>query len=134
MRSLILRVSGLIVCFEIAAGCAPRPTFPVTTMPSPEGCFVQVWDGVAFAGTADYINGPRRYANMSRMPGDRVWQHRIRSAKVGPTATITAWSDENFRGGILRLMPGMSYPALPDAMSAQIESIAVECTKRAAIQ
>jgi hypothetical protein len=52
-----------------AAGCASRASRQgETTMPSPDGCFVQVWDLVRFGGVTDYINGPRVYANLLDLP------------------------------------------------------------------
>jgi hypothetical protein len=62
------------------------------TMPSPDGCFVRVWDGLLIGGS-DYINGPRYYPSLRDMPGGRLWNNRILSAKVGPAAIVTAWAD-----------------------------------------
>ena len=33
-------------------------------MPSPDGCFVQVWDAPKFVGTTDYLNGPLVYSTL----------------------------------------------------------------------
>jgi len=51
-----------------------------------------------FGGRADFINGPRRYSTLGDLPGGRAWQNRIRSLRLGRTAIVTVWSDENFRG------------------------------------
>jgi hypothetical protein len=109
-----------------AASCAPRPVFR-PTMPNPEGCFVHVWDAVNFAGTYDFINGPRRYESLRDIGGAGPWRNRIRSVETGPTATVTLWSDENARGEMLRMPPGSRQPTLPAALAGRIESMVVEC-------
>src|SRR5688500_6305537 len=87
------------------AGCAPHidrqtrtPADEGVTMPSPDGCFVQVWEAPRFEGVADFINGPRGYSNLRDLPGGRVWHERIRSLKSGPVAAATAYADERFQG------------------------------------
>ena len=67
-------------------------------MPNPSGCYIQVWEFADFTGTSDYINGPRAYASLRRMSNNRSWQNRIVSVRVGPTATVTAFAAEDFRG------------------------------------
>ena len=99
-------------------------------MPSPDGCFVRVWEGLSFSGAFDFINGPRDYPSLRDMPGGHLWRNRIRSAKVGPSAVVTAWSDENFQGATMRLIANADYPKLPETMEAQIESIAIECAAK----
>lgn len=99
-------------------------------MPSPDGCFVQVWDAPRFEGATDYINGPREYANLRDLPGGTRWNGRIRSLKVGPGALATAHADESFRGTNLPLRSGMAYVELPMAISGQVESLQIECAVR----
>jgi hypothetical protein len=79
----------------------------------------------------DYINGPRTYPTLRDMPGGRLWQNRIRSAKVGPAATVGVWADEYFLGRSLRLQRDIDYPGLPDGLTAEIESIDVGCVSSA---
>ncbi len=92
---------------------------------------MRVWDEPNFGGMSDYINGPRVYPNLRDMPGANLWHDRIESAKAGPTANVTVWSDENFRGKAMRLVSDAAYPYLPDALAAQIESAMVECRRAA---
>ena len=96
-------------------------------MPSPEGCFVHVWDAPKLAGTSDFINGPRDYPTLRDLPGGRLWRNRIRSAATGPVATVTLWTDENFRGGSFTLRPDTEYPGFPEALVAEAESMNVLC-------
>lgn len=127
----MLRICAVVLLLLSGACGAPRSRFAGMTMPSPDGCFVQVWDGPSFVGASDYMNGPSVYPSLRDLPGGRLWQDRIRSAKVGPAASVTAWSDENLQGSTMRLVTDTEYPRLPEAMTAQIESMAVECAGRA---
>jgi hypothetical protein len=96
-------------------------------MPSPDGCFVEVWDRPSFTGTADYINGPRVYANLRDMPGGHLWNNRIGSVKTGPAATATVWSDENLRGQTMQLRSDTAYSSLPETLSGKINSLEISC-------
>jgi hypothetical protein len=118
----------LAVALVLAAGCG-RPGLPLAhlTMPNPEGCFVRVWEEERLTGASDFINGPRAYASLRDLPGGRNWQDRIRSVEVGPTATAFVWSNETFRGFNVRLAPGAQYPVLAKGLTADIESVAIEC-------
>ena len=122
MRVLICAV------LVLSANCAARPgRFPGMTMPSQDGCFVHVWDGPQFAGTPDFINGPGDYATLRDLPGGRLWNDRIRSATTGPVATVTLWTDENFQGGRMILMPDTEYGWLPESIIGQTESMNITC-------
>jgi hypothetical protein len=96
-------------------------------MPSPDGCFVQVWDVASFAGVTDYINGPRAYTNLRDLPGARIWSERIRSLKTGVAARAFVYGGENFSGASLRLSPDRDYPTLPPELSGQIASMRIDC-------
>ncbi len=97
------------------------------TLPSPEGCFVQVWAQPYFAGASDYINGSRRYPSLRDMPGRRDWRNRIRSFKVGPSSTVTVYSEENFGGSTLRDVRNSERVELPGKLLEQVQSMVVEC-------
>src|SRR5687767_11436756 len=80
----------VIVSSGCASGLARGPVLEQgTTMPSPDGCFMQVWAASGFVGTFDYINGPRSYGNLRDLPGGRLWNRRIHSLKVGPAANMS---------------------------------------------
>ena len=120
-----------VVGLLLIAACASRPPRQQgMTMPSPDGCFIQVWDAPHFAGAVDYINGPREYANLRDLPGGRRWSGRIRSLRVGPDALATAHADEQFRGTRVLLHRGLEYVELPAPIRGQIESLQIECAVR----
>jgi hypothetical protein len=101
------------------------------TLPSPDGCFVQVWEQPFFAGPSDYVNGPRRYPTLRDMPGRRDWRNRIRSLKAGSSSSVTVWSEENFSGSALYAVRNAAHAELPDVLTARIQSIVVECDSNA---
>ena len=129
-----MRFVPVVVLFGMVfgAGCAGRSSRSArqgeTTMPSPEGCFVQVWDAPSFGGVTDYINGPRIYTNLRDLPGARIWADRIRSLKTGVLARVIVYAGENFQGASLRLSSDREYPTLPLELSGHIASMRIDCT------
>jgi hypothetical protein len=111
-------------------GCGARaPRQGETTMPNPEGCFVQVWDGPRHTGITDYVNGPKPWMNLRDMPGARVWANRIRSMKTGLTARAVVYAEENFQGASIRLAPDRDYAVLPEGISGRVASVNIECVQ-----
>ena len=121
------KIVGTFAAAMSLLGCAGRMRQGETTMPNPEGCFVQVWDGPHLTGITDYINGPKAYLTLRDLPGARVWRNRIRSMKTGVAARATVYGDENFQGASLRLSPDREYRTLADNLSGRIASMNVEC-------
>jgi hypothetical protein len=97
-------------------------------MPSPDGCFVQVWDDANFSGAFDYINGPRQYPSLRDMPGGRAWSRRIHSARTGPNTTATLFANENGRGAIMTLRADTEYPRLGSPLDGTAESMMISCS------
>ena len=95
-------------------------------MPSPDGCYVRVWDQPGFAGVSDFINGPRRYEHLRELPGDRPWRNRIKSLHLGPTAAAVVSTEEGFRGKNALLIADSGrgrFPTIP----APIRSLEIRC-------
>lgn len=126
-----------VVCCLIAAmsiACAGRVSRQgETTMPNPEGCFVQVWDGPQFTGVTDYINGPQAYSTLRDLPGARVWRNRIRSLKTGVRVRAIVYGEEHFTGPSQRLQSDTEYPMLSVALSGRIASINIDCERSIAL-
>jgi hypothetical protein len=136
LMSLRLRHTYLCLLFQslTLVGCASRATRQgETTMPSPDGCFIQVWDAPRHAGITDYINGPRAWMNLRDLPGGRVWTNRIRSMKTGVRTRATVYAGENFSGPSMRLVADRDcdYPVLVDGMSGRIASMTIDCMQTA---
>ena len=125
LAAVVLLVSA---CAGRGDNQALRPPDSIfRTMPNPDGCYMQVWETAEYAGMSDYINGPREYASLRRMSNNRSWQNRIVSVRVGPTATVTAFADEDFRGATLQLHADTAHRRLPGGIAGHIESVRVAC-------
>ena len=96
-------------------------------MPNPEGCFVHVWDGPRVTGRSQFVNGPRSYPTLNALATEEVWAKRIRSAQVGPAATVTAWTGENLTGVSFVFQADREYPTLPPGVDRTIESMSISC-------
>lgn len=123
-----VRVASLVVAVSLAVGCgtgsSPRSSY---TMPSPDGCYLQVWDNPGFSGASEFINGPRRYEHLRDLPGRLSWKGRIRSVRVGPTALAIAWSNEGFKGASLLLTTDRPRAEGFATLPVEVESLDVRC-------
>ena len=97
------------------------------TTPDPGGCYVLVYDGARFMGMREFINGPRKYPTLTDLPFRANWRQRIRSAEIGPRASVTMWVDAVFRGTSQTFEPGTKHPLLAEALNGQVESIDIAC-------
>jgi hypothetical protein len=122
---------GAVAIAIMLVGCGGHvPRQGETTMPSPTGCFIQVWDAPRFAGITDYINGPRAFNQLrDDLPGNRVWANRIRSIKTGANTRVFVYAAEDFSGSSVRLQADQQYPALPEAIDGHIASMRIDCLR-----
>jgi hypothetical protein len=120
-----------IVAVVLLADCSSRSAIPLdggsATMPDPGGCYVLVYERPQFLGAHEFLNGPRKYSTLSYLPFGTNFRQRIRSAEIGPQASVTMWADAAFRGASQTFGPGTRHAALSDALSGQVESIDVTC-------
>jgi hypothetical protein len=127
-RGRRLRIAWLVVVASLVIGCgtgySERRGY---SMPSPDGCYLQVWDGPGFSGASEFINGPRRYEHLRDLPGRLNWRGRIRSVRVGPTARAIAWSNEGFEGESLLLTTDRPRAEGFATLPVDIESLDVRC-------
>lgn len=64
-------------------------------------CYVHLFDEDDFDESDDHFRlvEPGRYGDMSDLPGaTQDWGGEADSLKVGPGATVTIWSEEDFQG------------------------------------
>src|SRR5688572_11425915 len=120
-RDVVLMVS------LISAACGSAPVQVGMNAPDPGGCYIRVYDSERFRGTSDFINGPRRHATLGSLPNRSNWNDRIRSVQVGPSATATAWRDQDFSGKSVDLGTDRAYGMLPESLVGEIESLEVRC-------
>ena len=123
-----LRIASLTVVLGLVVGCGTGSSSRRGyTMPSPDGCYLQVWDGQGFNGASEFINGPRRYEDLRDLPGRLSWKGRIRSVRVGPTARAIAWSNEGFKGTSLLLTTDRPRAEGFATLPVDVESLDVRC-------
>ena len=128
------RQLAVLLFVVIASGCAvPHDvTVPAVTgsqmMPDPAGCFVLVADEPAFTGHREYLNGPAQLRTLTDLYQRQDWRRRIRSASVGPEATVTIWTDEQLRGTSMTLRSGDTHDRLPAPFDKTVESVRIACT------
>ena len=101
-------------------------------MPSPDGCFVQVWNRPGFAGNSDFINGPRQYPHLRDLPGQRSWRDRIASLRLGPGVSAVAWSQEHFAGANAVLTTDSVERGAFAAVPLQVQSLDIRCVPQIA--
>ena len=125
------RTGIVLVAILALAGCgARRSRIAHLTAPDPYGCYIEVFDDQHFRGERDFINGPVKHARLTERVLAASWRHRIRSLKVGPAATMTAWAAEGFEGVSLRLGPDRHHPRLTETFSGKIASLQIDCDRR----
>ncbi|HVT43693.1 MAG TPA: beta/gamma crystallin domain-containing protein [Thermoanaerobaculia bacterium] len=131
MKRIVLAVAVLaatVSCTVVKS--QPAPVITTGTAAS-SGCWAHIWEGPNFAGRNNRIDGPGRWVNVGDLPGaDRKdWNDRINSVEVGPSATVTFWKHDNFRGDSIRLLAGERRATLdgrPD-MAGAISSLEISC-------
>lgn len=89
-------------------------------------CYVHLFDGDDFdEDDSNFIlTEPGRYEDLRDLPGaDKDWSDEADSLKVGPSATVTIWSEPGFSGTETKLEAGSEEPDLDD----EPESLELEC-------
>ena len=124
----------LVLSALAVTGCADNPKPAVTALraPNPNGCYVMVYDQPEFRGAGDVFNGPARWASLEGLlqTNERNWRERIRSLRVGQTATLTVYAAPGFNGDSRQFPSGSEHPRLDPALSARIESLEFICSQR----
>ena len=124
---------ALVPLVGVLIGCGARQSGEWTrTMPSPDGCFVQVWNRPGFAGNSDFINGPRQYPHLRDLPGRRSWSDRIGSLRLGPGVSAVAWSQEQFAGPNVVLTTDSLERGGFAALPVKVQSLEIRCATQVA--
>jgi hypothetical protein len=96
-------------------------------MPSPEGCFVQVWDAPDFGGITEYLNGPAVFTTLRDLPRGQRWENRIRSLETGARARVTIYNGETFSGRSLVVQPDTQQKRLIVDFDGRIAALRIDC-------
>jgi hypothetical protein len=127
-RGRRLRIAWLVVLAGLLVGCGASRPQRAWTMPSPDGCYVQVWDRPGFSGVSEFINGPRRYEHLRDLPGRLSWKGKVRSLRLGPAASGIAWTSEGFEGTNLVLATDSRQPDRFAELPMNVESLDIRCS------
>lgn len=82
-----------------------------------DGCYVHLYDGDDFDERDDNfrLEEPGRYSDLRSLPGSsRNWDDEADSLKVGPKASVTVWSERDFKGNKQEFKAGDEEPDLDD--------------------
>ena len=113
------------------AGCANHP--PVLEgiggmAPNPNGCYVFVYDQANWRGERAVLNGPSKWWSVERLRlDDKDWRNRIRSIEVGPNATVTLYTELNYKGGSQQFGPASKPSRFDGRLDGGVESIELSC-------
>ena len=103
--------------------------------PNPNGCYAIVYEEASFGGAGDVLNGPVQLPRLDRVTdtNQENWRRRIRSLRVGPAATVTAYLETAFKGRSRQFGPATEHARLDDVFFARIQSLDVTCVDRAQV-
>jgi hypothetical protein len=115
----------LLLLLLASAGCGGAAINAWPAAPNPNGCYVTVFDQPQYLGIRDVWNGPARWATLDGL--QRTRRNEIRSLQVGPRASVTVFTESDFKGGSTRMTAKTSHPELDSKFSGRIESLELTC-------
>ena len=90
-------------------------------------CYVHLFDDDNFdeGDDNDIIYGPGKWGNLENLPDatETDWGGDADSLKVGPTATVNVWENENFQGRNQTFAPSTQKPKL----DLEFKSMEITC-------
>jgi hypothetical protein len=94
-----------------------------------KGCWVEVYEDDNYDKDDPHlqIQGPAEFASLKDLKG-RNWNNDIESLIVGPSATVKAYKDKDFKGTEIAFTSNQRVPDLGKLdMSDDIESMKLSC-------
>jgi hypothetical protein len=94
-----------------------------------KGCWVEVYEDDNYDKDDPHlqIQGPAEFASLKDLKG-RNWNNDIESLIVGPSATVKAYKDRDFKGTEIAFTSNQRVPDLGKLdMSDDIESMKLSC-------
>jgi hypothetical protein len=116
-----------LTLLTIACGARSSSSYAFRTAPNPNGCYAELFPREQLKGDGDYVNGPARYPRTSDLRPDGRWRDGVRSVRTGPASTVTLWSEESYRGALLRVGPNQDNARINEALSAAAVSLQISC-------
>ena len=127
------RCCCLVAAFVAAvlAGCATEPVLGGLggNAPNPNGCYVFIYDQENWRGQRVVLNGPGKWQSVERLRRNdkKDWRNNIRSIEIGASATVTVYTELNYRGIAQQFGPASDPARFNGSLSAGIESLALSC-------
>ena len=117
----------------VLAGCAKEPVLAGLggNVPNPNGCYVFIYDQENWRGQRVVLNGPGKWQSVERLRrnDDKDWRNNIRSIEIGSSATVTVYTELNYRGIAQQFGPASDPARFNGSLSAGIESLALSCRR-----
>lgn len=94
----------LIMLFAVSTllliGCNNNDKNTNENPENPQGnCSVHLFDGDNFKDDNFVLKGPGEFSSLKNLPGaDKDWSDEADALKVGSSAKVTVWNEENFQG------------------------------------
>jgi hypothetical protein len=117
----------------MVCGCAKAPVLEGIggPAPNPNGCYVFVYDRADWRGERAVLNGPGKWWSVERLRlDDKNWRNEIRSIEVGPGATVTLFTELNYRGTSQQFGPASRPARFDGRLNGGVESIDLACTSK----
>jgi hypothetical protein len=123
-----MRRSLLFIAITLTS-CGGPPARVQLPAPNPGGCYVIVYDRPEFHGMGDVWNGPGRWSSLEVLRHTRPdgWRNRIRSLRVGRAATVTVFTESDFRGESSEFAAQTDHAHLDQRFSGRIQSLQLSC-------
>lgn len=89
---------------------------PEKRNPNPAGCWVTFYENENYEGRSITVNGPAEYNNLRSLPGagNYDWGDKFGSLRIGPTAWVRLYNDEDYNDDNFTFGPGSSIRKLPN--------------------
>jgi hypothetical protein len=97
--------------------------------PNPNGCYVFLYDQIDWRGKRVVLNGPGKWGTVERLRRDdeKDWRKNIHSIEVGSSATVTLYTEANYRGVSQQFGPASVQGRFSGSLTAGIESLSLSC-------
>jgi len=108
--------------FAEGSDVEPKSLREKTDKDKRSGCFIEVWSEKNFEGEHLHIDGPVEHQTLDFTKLN--WSNSISSLRVGPTAFVLVYAEQDFNGPLMSFGPGEDVPDLGQLnFNDQIDSI-----------
>jgi hypothetical protein len=120
-----------IVCGVVAIGALSVEAADMEMKIVDKNCWIEIFEDDNYDTDDPHvkIQGPKEIATLKNLEG-KDWANDIESIIVGPTASVHAFEDRDFKGTEITFAPDQRVPNLGKLdMANDIESLKISCQK-----